>query len=379
MSSLRRLAVQTNNGSPRNPTNGNSASMPSTPTPSTPKNRPRPSIANYHSPASTPSISSSVPFDWEAVRSRRPAPYSSPLSAKSRKGRPSLMPDTPGRKSIVRKKSFFEKLKSIPSRIAFEIAVFPNNVPLPTPKTSAFILGGLLHFIHLCVRIRQTSQVPDSDLGWEDMYHEDQGKSWFDWTFPFTLILIAASVLNALYLFTRSKIYRLHRQSDPVSSPNAKFVAQDLDFAPLTPPSLASRLSGGLWNSFILFWRFLLGLKAAPLRPSRTSQKVQELLVWTPGELEMRLFCVYSPVHSLLWMGTGSANWMLMGIIMGIVGVQLHVTTSTYKNLMKDREIIAAEVMHEYNEGFVYPRVNPIRKDVAVMTHQSEVVNVWED
>lgn len=28
---------------------------------------------------------------------------------------------------------------------------------------------------------------------------------------------------------------------------------------------------------------------------------------------------------------------------------------------------------------FVYPRINPIRKDVAVMTHQSEIVNVWED
>ena len=28
---------------------------------------------------------------------------------------------------------------------------------------------------------------------------------------------------------------------------------------------------------------------------------------------------------------------------------------------------------------FVYPRVNPIRKDAAVMTHQSEMVDPWED
>ena len=27
---------------------------------------------------------------------------------------------------------------------------------------------------------------------------------------------------------------------------------------------------------------------------------------------------------------------------------------------------------------FVYPRVNPIRRDVAVMTHESEIVNLWE-
>jgi len=28
---------------------------------------------------------------------------------------------------------------------------------------------------------------------------------------------------------------------------------------------------------------------------------------------------------------------------------------------------------------FVIPRINPIRRDAAVMTHQAEVVNVWED
>ena len=28
---------------------------------------------------------------------------------------------------------------------------------------------------------------------------------------------------------------------------------------------------------------------------------------------------------------------------------------------------------------FVYPRVNPVRKDVAVMTNQAEIVNIWED
>lgn len=51
-------------------------------------------------------------------------------------------------------------------------------------------------------------------------------------------------------------------------------------------------------------------------------------------------------------------------------------------------------MLHEYDEKvrtvnsfssttlttvqFVYPRVNPVRKDAAVMTHESEMVNVWE-
>jgi hypothetical protein len=70
--------------------------------------------------------------------------------------------------------------------------------------------------------------------------------------------------------------------------------------------------------------------------------------------------------------------------------------TRSYEMLNKDKEIIATEVLNEYNQGvgmfctffcaslitslqFVYPRILPIRKDVAVMTHQSEVVNVWEE
>ncbi|KAJ2981492.1 hypothetical protein NUW54_g10867 [Trametes sanguinea] len=50
----------------------------------------------------------------------------------------------------------------------------------------------------------------------------------------------------------------------------------------------------------------------------------------------------------------------------------------SYEALLKDKAIIAAEVLHEYDEKFVYPRVNPVRKDAAVMTHESEMVSVWD-
>lgn len=59
--------------------------------------------------------------------------------------------------------------------------MFPHNVPLPAPKTSAKLIGGALHFLHLCTRVSQVRNVPDADLGWEDMYREHDGDSWFDW------------------------------------------------------------------------------------------------------------------------------------------------------------------------------------------------------
>ncbi|KAK7054889.1 hypothetical protein VNI00_003352 [Paramarasmius palmivorus] len=143
--------------------------------------------------------------------------------------------------------------------------------------------------------------------------------------------------MNAIYAFTRIRLYRLHRKTDPINSPNAKFVNAELDFEPLEIPPLMTRLRSGAWRAFISFWRFLLGMKPLPKNGNgaRKASRVQQL--------------------------------------------ELNVTVTYYTQLLKDKEVLAAEVMNEYNEGFVYPRINPIRKDVAIMTHQSEVVNVWED
>ncbi|KAG6909705.1 hypothetical protein DXG01_015907 [Tephrocybe rancida] len=374
--SLRRLA-QTNNaattGSPRSPAPSSSHGSPglaSSSLPPTPRSRV--SMGAYRSPASTPSISSSIPFDWDAARSKKPAPYGTP----QKKGRPSMGPA----KRVIRKKGIVERISAIPSRIAFEIALFPDNVPRPAPETSGRLVGGAFHFLHLCVCISRSRRVPDSDLGWEDMYHEGEGSSWFDWTTPVSMLLILAAMLNVVYLFTRIKLYRLHRQMDPVSSPNSRFVSAQLDFEPLELPSLVSRIRSGLWYGFSYSWRWLLGMKL-PTRAGQVGGKtsrVQQLEVWAPGQFEMMLFTVYSPAHTFLWMATGSTNWIAMLFVMGLVSGQLHAMKYWYSALLKDKDIIAAEVMNEYNQGFVYPRVMPIRKDVAVMTHESEIVNVWE-
>jgi len=79
------------------------------------------------------------------------------------------------------------------------------------------------------------------------------------------------------------------------------------------------------WSAFASFWRFLLGLEPSrkPVVLQGKTARVQQLNVWWPGELELRLFSVYSPAHALLWTATTSANWMLNLIIMGVVGTQV--------------------------------------------------------
>ena len=156
---------------------------------------------------------------------------------------------------------------------------------------------------------------------------------------PLTFVLVSASVLNTLYLFTRTKTYYLNLASDPVSSPHASFVkrprtphrgsSDDLVprrsiFALLT--AFLGSLFSALWRGFVLSVRFLLNLSPPKIRapqPWEEDERVQQLEVWIPGELEMSLFALYSPVHALLWMTTTSANWIFMFFIMFIVGVQV--------------------------------------------------------
>lgn len=161
----------------------------------------------YRSPASNASLSATIPFDWEAARAQRPPPLSTP--SKSRK---SLVNganvNSPIRRAVIRKKNILEKyvvsfhlhtnmlktdfcrIVSVPSWVAFQFALFPNNLPLPSHNTSAWVLGGFLHVVSLSARVCQLRQVPDSDLGWEDLYREREDEAWFDWVRPTNISLL---------------------------------------------------------------------------------------------------------------------------------------------------------------------------------------------
>ncbi|TFK54871.1 hypothetical protein OE88DRAFT_1710647 [Heliocybe sulcata] len=386
--SLRRFAhAKTNTNGYGSPNKASSSEQVSPSTESPPKTPVRSGRASFiYSPSAVPSKYSTVPFDWDAARAHKPPPYGSPLS--TRKPKPRKSEAGVASRRIVRKKSLVERVTSIPSTIAFHISLFPHNVPLPEPQTSAVLVGGLLHFIHLCVRISRIRKVPDSDLGWEDMYREGEDEPWFDWTIPTSFLLIGAASLNAMYLFTRLRIYHLHNQREVVSSPRARFVPMHLDFAPLEPPSAVSRVRSAAWSAFVAFWRWLLnmGPRSASVSKDRPEQ-VQALEVWSPGEFESRLFCIYSPIAPFLWMVTNGSNWMLMAFIMAGVGAQvrslfatenLQLLATNYEGLLKDRKIIAEEVMHEYNDKFVMPRVSHHRREIGVMTHESEMVGDGE-
>ncbi|KAF8760213.1 AAA domain [Rhizoctonia solani] len=302
------------------------------------------------------SLSATHAFDWEAAKGNRPPPFTSALGS----GAPDSLrkklaraaadddgmsgtvtsPTKAARKRVVRKKSWRQRISEVPSAVNewFWDSVTLSNLPLPPQK--------------LLVK----SWVEEGD--WNDMQREihivagleqEDPEPWFSWTTPVTILLLLGSLLNTLYLFTTIRTYHLHLRENMVDSPRAKMVQMDMTSA------ARSRKATG-----------------------KSAANVQQLDVWNPGELELSIFTIYSPAHALLWMIFSSHTWFVALILMAFISGQIFVLTRSYEGLLKDRRILQGEVMHEYNEKFVYPRVMPVRKDACVMTHEAEMVS-WRD
>ncbi|KAG8770157.1 hypothetical protein FRC12_004474 [Ceratobasidium sp. 428] len=347
------------------------------------------------------SLSATHAFDWEAARGNRPPPFVSAVgngtseNLRKRVGRTAVEDGTGGdnatpsqapRKRIVRRKPWRQRIAELPSATWEWIcdAVTLSNLPLPPPETLGRVLGGALHLIHFITRFSILRSYKPEEDGWEEIhivngFEQEESAPWFYWTTPMTIFLILGSLLNCLYLFTNTRSYQLHLQSNMVDSPRAKMVrvdmtpaARDMDNRP--PPSLVWRLARGLSVHLASAWKLLWGSKSGRETSWDDIHTVQQIDIWMPDELKMALFSVYSPAHALLWMIFSSSTWFIAFILMAMISGQIHALSQSYEGLLKDRRILNSEVMNEYNQKFVYPRIIPVRKDACVMTHEAEVV-----
>jgi hypothetical protein len=224
-----------------------------------------PSAGVYH----TPSRSATRPFDWDAARGLKPAPYDPPGSAQKRKGRQSLggagrgqegTPPVTGarrRARIIVKStmSWWEWFTSLPESWWFKLEMLWQEMPLPAATTTGKVAGFSLHILHALVRWSDIRNLRDDDVGWEDMRDEslygdedEADRVWIQWvstccplmdvhslsdildskTTLATLFLFTFTIMNALVLFSRTKTYDMQlRDGDTplVNTPNASYVA----------------------------------------------------------------------------------------------------------------------------------------------------------
>lgn len=171
--------------------------------------------------------------------------------------------------------------------------------------------------------------------------------------------------VNAFYTFFRKRHYRLFEASidAPPSTPSARRVR--VDSSPLSSSPL----------------RFLSNIIASTSAEARAhpdaNRDVWELAVWDPTPLCLRVFCLFSPGHVLMYwlflpvtaLDPRPSVTVITTIILGILlSVQLSMLQSSFSQQAKDAALIHKEVLHEYDTKFVHPSLNRPVRDVATQT-----------
>jgi hypothetical protein len=103
-------------------------------------------------------------------------------------------------------------------------------------------------------------------------------------------------------------------------------------------------------------------------------REVWELAVWDPIPVCLRLFCLFSPGHVLVyWLflpvspsdQRPSTTVVTTIILAALLSAQLLFLQSNHAQQTKDMAIIHKEVLNEYDTKYVHPRLNPPVRDVG--------------
>lgn len=85
---------------------------------------------------------------------------------------------------------------------------------------------------------------------------------------------------------------------------------------------------------------------------------------------------IYSPAHAVWWALAGSlgmqvwTSWLVTIVLMFMFSVQSFILAREYAAHVKDRQVLSAEVLREYDEKFVMPRAMPLVRDASTMTDE---------
>ena len=175
-------------------------------------------------------------------------------------------------------------------------------------------------------------------------------------------MLTTFSVVNTAYAFLRKRHYRLFESSvdAPQNTPSAQRVRVD---------------SSPVSSSPLRFLSSILGDASAESRahPDPT-RDVWELAVWDPIPICLRLFCLFSPGHVLVyWLflptrvldPRPSITVFTTILLEVLLSSQLLLLQTAFSQQENDCAIIHKEVMSEYDIKYVHPRLNPLVRDVG--------------
>lgn len=223
-------------------------------------------------------------------------------------------------------------------------------------NTSALLFHILLLFAKINVGTSQGS--PDDVFG-----DENPSFRWVGWLASLTVYLLSTVCLtNAVYTLFRKRQYRLFESC--------------IDVPPQTSSARRVRVNSSPMSSSPLrvLHNILHDASAEARAHPDPTRDVWEISVWDPLPFCLRLFCLFSPGHVLvywLFLPTGhydprpSITVLKTIILQALISVQLLILQANFSQQSKDSSIIHQEVMSEYDIKFVHPRMYPTVRDVS--------------
>ncbi|EEH47078.2 uncharacterized protein PADG_03176 [Paracoccidioides brasiliensis Pb18] len=204
----------------------------------------------------------------------------------------------------------------------------------------------------------------------DDVFGEVVRTSWFSWFASFVVHLLAyTSVLNAFYTFWRKRHYRLFEASIDTAPATPSAHRVPVNSSPMVSPPLR-----------VLSKMMSTGSAEARAHPS-AEQDVWEIGMWDPRPLSLRLFCLFSPGHVMiycLFLPTSPADprpsvTIVTTLFLALLlTVQMSMLSASFAQQAKDSRLVHKEVLNEYDTKFVRPRTHPIMRSVATQ-HSEEM------
>ncbi|KAJ5232657.1 hypothetical protein N7468_005613 [Penicillium chermesinum] len=234
-------------------------------------------------------------------------------------------------------------------------------------KDWGLVIGIALNLIFLVARANSRSS---GSQAIDDVFGEEEGIPWLSWLALLIVHTLAfASVGNALYTFFRKRRYRLFE--NPIEK------------TPATPSAHRVRVdSSPMTSSPFRYLANALSSESAQSRAHPDAHRdVWEIAIWDPLPICVRLFCLLSPGHVLVyWLflptqlsdPRPSVTIATTVILEVLLSVQMSFISSSYSQQAKDSVLVQKEVMKEYDTKYVHPRTQPLMRDVGTQFSEGD-------
>ncbi|PSN69336.1 hypothetical protein BS50DRAFT_572486 [Corynespora cassiicola Philippines] len=232
-------------------------------------------------------------------------------------------------------------------------------------KNYAFSIGLAMNFVFV---LAKANAGPSRNLQADDVFLEAHtGSGWLRWFVNLVVtILTLASFLNGFFTFYRKRHYRLF--------------AQPVEAMPTTPSARRVRIDSSpvTAGSPLRFLQKILPSNSAESRAHPdAANDVWEIAVWDPNPLCLAVFCLFSPLHVILYSLSlpaapldprPSVTMVTTIFIAAVVSFQMYYMRSSFMQQAKDNAIIQREVLNEYDSKFVHPALQRPSRDVGIQT-----------